>query len=281
MRYPVAVAAGGCFCVLVSLWPATHLGTEFLPQMDEGDLLYMPTTQPGLSVDAARALLQQTDRAIRQVPEVERVFGKAGRADTATDPAPLEMFETVVALKPRSEWRAGMTLQKLREELAAQVELPGMASTWTAPISGPHRHAGHRHSHAAGSQGGRSRYSGRAGDCGPGRGALSGTSPGVRSVYAERPALGRGITIEVDRAAAARFGVNVADVEDVVSMAVGGSKVAETINGRERYPISVRYPQSWRDSVPRLATLPIVTPTGANHVAGHCAHCRRRRACDN
>ncbi len=262
LRYPVAVAAVAIVLLLVSLWPATHLGTEFMPQMDEGDLLYMPATQPGLSADAARALLQQTDRALAQVPEVSRVFGKAGRADTATDPAPLEMLETVVALKPRAEWRAGMTLPKLRAELASQVELPGVANTWTAPI--------------------RARIDMLATGIrtplgvkivGPDIQVAQEVAarvelvlrqiPGVASVYAERPGVGRYIAIDIDRSAAARFGLNIADLEDVVSMAVGGSRVAEAINGRERYPINVRYPQSWRDSAARLSTLPIVTPTGA------------------
>ena len=262
LRYPVAVAAVAIVLLLVSLWPATHLGTEFMPQMDEGDLLYMPATQPGLSADAARALLQQTDRALAQVPEVSRVFGKAGRADTATDPAPLEMLETVVALKPRAEWRAGMTLPKLRAELAAQVELPGVANTWTAPI--------------------RARIDMLATGIrtplgvkivGPDIQVAQEVAarvelvlrqiPGVASVYAERPGVGRYIAIDIDRSAAARFGLNIADLEDVVSMAVGGSRVGEAINGRERYPINVRYPQSWRDSAARLSTLPIVTPTGA------------------
>ncbi|HZF26769.1 MAG TPA: efflux RND transporter permease subunit, partial [Steroidobacteraceae bacterium] len=262
LRHPRAIVIAAIVLVLISVWPASRLGTEFMPEMDEGDLLYMPATQPGLAADAARALLQQTDRAIRHVPEVARVFGKAGRADTATDPAPLEMFETVVALKPQHQWRSGMTAQKLRAELAAQVDLPAMANTWTAPIRaridmlatgirtplgvkvvGPDIQVAQQVAAQV-------------------EGVLR-EIPGVLSVYAERPGLGRYITIDIDRSAAARFGLNIADLDAVVSSAIGGSRIGEAVKGRERYPISIRYPQSWRDSVARLQTLPIVTPTGA------------------
>ena len=271
LRYPHAIVSTAIVIVLVTLWPMTHLGTEFLPEMDEGDLLYMPTTQPGLSVDAARALLQQTDRAIRQVPEVERVFGKAGRADSATDPAPLEMFETIVALKPRDEWRTGMTPEKLRAELSAQVAFPGMASAWLAPIraridmlaTGIRTPLGIK---VVGPD------AGVAQEIATRVEGVIKQMPGVSSVFAERPALGHYISVDVDRGAAARFGLNIADIEDVISLAVGGAKVGEAINGRERYPISVRYPQSWRDSVARLQTLPVVTPTGAEITLGDIAH---------
>jgi copper/silver efflux system protein len=271
LRYPRAVVGAAAAVVLISLWPAWRLGTEFMPEMDEGDLLYMPVTQPGLAADAARALLQQTDRAIRGVPEVARVFGKAGRADTATDPAPLEMFETVVALKPRHEWRPGMTLPKLRAELAAQVELPGMTNTWTAPIRaridmlatgirtplgvkvvGPDIQVAQEIAMRVES--------------------ILREVPAARSVYAERPGLGRYIAIDIDRSAAARFGLNIVDLDTVVGSAIGGSRIGETLNGRERYPISLRYPQSWRDSAARLETLPIVTPTGAQITLQDVAH---------
>jgi copper/silver efflux system protein len=262
LRRPRAVVIGALALILVSLWPASRLGTEFMPQMDEGDLLYMPATQPGLAADAARALLQQTDRALREVPEVVRVFGKAGRADTATDPAPLEMLETVIALKPQREWRSGLTAQALQAQLAAQVDLPGVANTWTAPIRaridmlatgirtplgvkvvGPDIHVAQQIAVQL-------------------EGVLRGI-PGALSVYAERPGLGRYITIDIDRAAAARFGLNISDLDEVVSSAIGGTRIGEAVRGRERYPISLRYPQSWRDSVARLEALPIVTPTGA------------------
>jgi Cu(I)/Ag(I) efflux system membrane protein CusA/SilA len=262
LRSPWAVVAATLGVLLVTIWPATRLGTEFMPQMDEGSLLYMPSAQPGLSVDAARALLQQTDRAIAQVPEVERVFGKAGRAETATDPAPLEMLETVIALKPRDEWRPGMTAAKLRAELAAQVELPGIANSWTAPIRAriDMLATGIRTPLGVKVVGSDIQVAQQV--AAQVEELLRGIQ-GVSSVYAERPALGRYIVIDIDRGAAARFGLNIDDVEDVVSMAVGGRQVGEAVTGRERYPINVRYPQSWRDSAASLAVLPIVSPTGA------------------
>jgi Cu(I)/Ag(I) efflux system membrane protein CusA/SilA len=206
-----------------------------------------------------------------KIPEVAQVFGKAGRADTATDPAPLEMFETIVTLKPRSEWRAGMTTEKLRAELAAQVDLPAMANTWTAPIRG-------RADMLA--TGIRTPLGIKV--VGPDIQVAQEVAariesilvqfPGVGSVFAERPALGRYIAIEVDRSAAARYGLNIADIDDVVSMAIGGSQVGQLINGRERYPINVRYPQDWRDSPARLEDLPVITPTGAIITLRDIAH---------
>jgi Cu(I)/Ag(I) efflux system membrane protein CusA/SilA len=262
LRWPWATVIGAVVIVLATIWPAAQLGTEFMPEMEEGDLLYMPTTLPGLSADAARALLQQTDRAIRQLPEVKRVFGKAGRADTATDPAPMEMFETIVTLRPRSEWRPGMTMQKLRAELAAQVDLPGVANTWTAPIRGrvDMQATGIRTPLGVKVVGPDIQISQ---EVAARIERVLKQIPGVASVFAERPALGRYIVIEVDRSTAARFGLNIADIDDVVSMAVGGRKLGEAIIGRERYPINLRYPQDWRDSPARLGELPVVTPTGA------------------
>jgi len=263
LRHPWLVTAIACVIVLLTLWPASRLGSEFMPELDEGDLLYMPTTLPGLSADNARALLQQTDRLIRTVPEVERVFGKAGRAETATDPAPLEMFETTIMLKPRSEWRPGMTPEKLKAELDALVKLPGVSNAWGYPIkiridmlaTGIRTPVGIK-------------------IMGPDLVVIQDLGrriedilrevPGTTSVYAERTATGRYIDVDIDRVAAARFGLNIKDVQDIVATAVGGMNVSYTVEGLERYPINLRYPQDFRDSLARLSALPIVTPTGAN-----------------
>jgi Cu(I)/Ag(I) efflux system membrane protein CusA/SilA len=263
LRAPWAVTAATAVLVLATLWPASRLGSEFMPELDEGDLLYMPTTLPGLSTDAARALLQQTDRLIRTVPEVERVFGKAGRAETATDPAPIEMFETTILLKPRDQWRPGMTPEKLKAELDALVKFPGLSNAWGYPIktridmlaTGIRTPVGIK-------------------IMGPdlaviqelGRGIediLRGVE-GTTSVYAERTATGRYIDVDIDRVAAARYGLNIKDVQDIVGSAVGGMTVSWTVEGLERYPINLRYPQDFRDSLEALRALPIVTPTRAN-----------------
>jgi len=263
LRAPWAVTVFAALLVVATLWPASRLGTEFMPELDEGDLLYMPTTLPGLSTDAARALLQQTDRLIRTVPEVERVFGKAGRAETATDPAPIEMFETTILLKPRDQWRPGMTPGKLKAELDALVKFPGLSNAWGYPIktridmlaTGIRTPVGIK-------------------IMGPdlaviqelGRGIediLRGVE-GTTSVYAERTATGRYIDVDIDRVAAARYGLNIKDVQDIVGSAVGGMTVSWTVEGLERYPINLRYPQDFRDSLEALRALPVVTPTRAN-----------------
>lgn len=248
--------------VLSSLWPAGQLGREFMPPLDEGDLMYMPTTRPGLSIDKARELLQQTDRLIKSVPEVERVFGKIGRAETATDPAPLTMIETVIRLKPRAEWRPGMTPEKLRDELNRTVQIPGLANAWVQPIktridmlatgiktplglkiAGPELEV----IEALGSDVER---------------LLAGLE-GTASVYAERVSGGRYVDVRIDRERAARVGLNVADVQEIVESAVGGRVIGESVEGLERYPINLRYPQRYRDSVQQLRLLPVMTPTGA------------------
>jgi Cu(I)/Ag(I) efflux system membrane protein CusA/SilA len=234
-----------------------------MPEVDEGDLLYMPTTLPGLSTDAARALLQQTDKLIRTVPEVERVFGKAGRAETATDPAPIEMFETIVRLKPREAWRAGMTPEKLKAELDAVVKLPGVANAWGYPIktridmlaTGIRTPVGIK---IMGPDLATIQHLGRQIE------DIVRAVPGTTSVYAERTATGRYVDIDIDRVAAARYGLNIKDVQDIVGSAVGGMTVSYTVEGLERYPVNLRYPQEFRDSLEKLRELPIVAPTGAN-----------------
>ena len=263
LRAPWTVTIVATLLVAATLWPASRLGTEFMPELDEGDFLYMPTTLPGLSTDAARALLQQTDRLIRTVPEVERVFGKAGRADTATDPAPIEMFETTIMLKPRDEWRPGMTPEKLKAELDALVKLPGLSNAWGYPIktridmlaTGIRTPVGIK---VMGPDLAVIEDLGRRIE-----GILRGVE-GTTSVYAERTAAGRYLDVDIDRVAAARHGLNVKDVQDIVSSAVGGMNVGYTVEGLERYPINLRYPQAFRDSLEALRALPIVAPTGAH-----------------
>ncbi len=263
LRHPWHVTAFAIVLVLATLWPALRLGTEFMPELDEGDLLYMPTTLPGLSTDAARSLLQQTDRLIKTVPEVERVFGKAGRAESATDPAPIEMFETTIMLKPRDQWREGMTPEKLRAELDALVKLPGVSNAWGYPIktridmlaTGIRTPVGIK---IMGPDLATIQQLGQKIE------TILKAVPGTTSVYAERTATGRYVDIDIDRVAAARYGLNIKDVQDIIGSAVGGMTVSYTVEGLERYPINLRYPQEYRDSLEKLRQLPIVAPTGAN-----------------
>jgi copper/silver efflux system protein len=262
LRHPWPVVVATAVLAVATLWPWSRLGTEFMPELDEGDLMYMPTTLPGVSADTVRALLQQTDRLIKTVPEVERVFGKAGRAETATDPAPFEMLETTIMLKPREEWRPGMTPEKLREELNRAVQVPGLANTWVPPIktridmlaTGIKTPVGIKL-------------------MGPDLAEIERLAleiervvaavPGTTSVYAERAATGRYVDVDIRRRDAARFGLNIADVQEVVELAVGGMTLTYTVEGLERYPVNLRYPQDWRNSVEQLRSLPIVAPDGA------------------
>ena len=262
LRFPRATLVIAAVVLALTAIPVMRLGAEFMPPLDEGDLLYMPSALPGLSVSKASELLQQTDRLIRTVPEVERVFGKAGRADTATDPAPLEMFETTIQFKPRDQWRQGMTPDRLIEELDRTVKVPGLSNIWVPPI--------------------RNRIDMLAtGIKSPVGIKVAGTElavidrlavqieavvkqvPGVSSALAERLTGGRYIDVDVDRAAAARHGMSVADVQSIVATAIGGDNVGEVIVGRERFPISMRYPREVRDSLERLRALPFVTDNGA------------------
>ena len=273
LRHPRWVVAAAVVVLAATAWPWSRLGSEFMPELDEGDLMYMPTTLPGVSADTVRALLQQTDRLIASVPEVERVFGKAGRAETATDPAPFEMLETTIRLKPRAEWRPGMTPAKLREELDRVVQVPGLANTWVPPIktridmlaTGIKTPVGIK---IMGPDLAEIERLGLAIER-----TLSGL-PGTASVYAERAATGRYIDVDIRRADAARYGLNIADVQEVVSTAVGGMTLAWTVEGLERYPINLRYPQDWRNSLERLRRLPLVAPTGAQLTLGDVATVR-------
>jgi len=247
---------------VIGFWPVNNIGSEFIPPLDEGDLMYMPTTYPGISIGKARELLQQTDKLIRTVPEVERVFGKIGRAETATDPAPLTMIETFITLKPRDQWREGMTTEKLTKELDKLVKLPGLTNAWVMPIktridmlaTGIKTPVGLK----------------VAGpdlkvieDIGKQLEQVLVDVEGTSSVYSERVAGGRYVKVDIQRQKAARYGLNIADIQLVITSAIGGKNVGETVEGLERYPINVRYPQAYRDSVERLRLLPLVTPTGA------------------
>jgi Cu(I)/Ag(I) efflux system membrane protein CusA/SilA len=257
--------------VAASTWiPIARIGGEFMPPLYEGDLLYMPTALPGLAPGKAAELLQQTDRLIRTVPEVKRVFGKAGRAETATDPAPLEMIETVIQLKDPSEWRPGMTVDKLVEELDALVKVPGLANIWVPPIrnridmlaTGIKSPLGIKVSGAD-----LATIERVAGEIE----RVVKDVPGVSSALAERLTGGRYIDVKIDRAAAARLGMNVSDVQEIVAAAIGGENIGETIEGLQRFPINVRYPRELRDSLDKLRRLPVVTERGAQIPLGAVA----------
>jgi Cu(I)/Ag(I) efflux system membrane protein CusA/SilA len=273
LAYPRAVLAGALLVLLVTSYPVMHIGGEFMPPLDEGDVLYMPSALPGISAGKATQLLQQTDRLIRTVPEVATVFGKVGRAETATDPAPLEMFETTIQFKPRGEWRAGMTPERLVQELDQVVQIPGLTNIWVPPI--------------------RNRIDMLAtGIKSPIGVKIAGTDlkvidrlarqvetaiksvPGVASAFAERLTGGRYVEVNIDRADAARYGLNISDVQNIVSAAIGGDDIGETVEGLQRFPISVRYPREVRDSLQSLRDLPILTDRGAQIRLGDVAEIR-------
>jgi len=270
LAFPKTTLVVAALILLATIYPATHIGGEFMPPLDEGDLLYMPSALPGLSAGKASELLQQTDRLIKTVPEVASVFGKAGRAETATDPAPLEMFETTIQFKPREQWRAGMTPDKLVEELDRAVKVPGLSNIWVPPI--------------------RNRIDMLAtGIKSPVGVKVAGTNlqeldritaeierllkriPGVTSAFAERLSGGRYIDVKIDRDAAARYGLNIADVQNVVAAAIGGDNIGETVEGLQRFPINMRYPRELRDSVEKIRGLPVLTERGAQIRLGDVA----------
>jgi copper/silver efflux system protein len=270
LRHPRLTLAIAAVAMVLSVWPATKLGTEFMPPLDEGDLLYMPTALPGLAVGKGAEILQKTDRILRSFPEVKRVFGKIGRAETATDPAPLEMVETTVQLKPKAEWRAGMTTAKLIEEMDAALKIPGMGNVWVNPI--------------------RNRIDMLAtGIKSPVGIKIAGADlavierlgtevervvkaiPGTSSAFSERVSGGRYIEIHPDRIAAARLGLSIADVQRIVALAIGGENIGETVEGLQRFPINLRYPRELRDSLTDLRELPIVTMKGATVTLGQIA----------
>ncbi len=253
--------------LLTTLWPLSRLGGEFLPPLDEGDVLYMPSALPGLSAQKASELLQQTDRLIKTVPEVASVFGKAGRAETATDPAPLEMFETTIQFIPREQWRAGMTPAKLVAELDRVVQVPGLTNIWIPPLRNriDMLATGIKSPIGIKIAGADLKEIDRVGIEVE---RLAKGVPGVTSALAERLSGGRYVDIDIDRRAAARYGLNIADVQAVVAGLVGGETVGETVEGLARYSISLRYPREWRDSVQRLQQLPFVTSSGVQVTLG-------------
>ncbi|HHQ4600164.1 TPA: efflux RND transporter permease subunit [Aeromonas veronii] len=259
---PKTTLAIAAVVTVAGFWPLKYLGSEFIPPLDEGDIMYMPTTAANISVGKAREILQQTDKLIRTVPEVQNVFGKAGRAESATDPADLVMMETSIQLKPRDQWRPGMTPEKLKEELDSLIRFPGLTNAWVPPIktridmlaTGIKTPVGIK---IAGPDLKVIQQLGQQLE------QIVGKVEGASSVYAERVAGGRYVKVDIDRLKAARYGLNIADVQAVLATAVGGMEVGQTIEGRERYPINLRYPQSYRDSVASLELLPLVTPSGA------------------
>ena len=261
LRFPKTTIALVLAITLVGFWPVSKIGSEFIPPLDEGDLMYMPTTYPGLSIGKARELLQQTDKLIASVPEVDTVFGKIGRADTATDPAPLTMIETFIQLKPREEWREGMTTDKLKKELDSLVRIPGVSNAWVMPISTRIDMLATGIKTPVGIKVGGEDLK-QIQSIGQQLETILADVPGTASVYSERVAGGRYIKVDINRAQAARYGLNIADVQQVVATAIGGQNITQTIEGLERYPVNLRYPQDYRDSPERLAELPIVTANG-------------------
>lgn len=257
------VMATALVIMLVTIIPFTKLGSEFMPPLYEGDLLYMPTTLPGISITKARELLQQTDKIIKSFPEVESVFGKIGRAETATDPAPLTMIETTIQLKPQDEWRPGMTPEKLVEEMNNAIQIPGLTNAWTMPIktridmlsTGIKTPVGIK---IAGED------LNVLQDLGKQVEELMKTVPGTRSAYAERSVGGNYVDFEIDREAIARYGLTVSDVQDVFMSAVGGMNITKTVEGLERYPVNLRYQRDYRENIEALKRVLVSIPMGGN-----------------
>jgi len=261
LKFPKGILALALLLTVVGFWPASKIGSEFIPPLDEGDLMYMPTTYAGISIGKARELLQQTDKLIKTVPEVETVFGKMGRADSATDPAPLTMIETFIQLKPQEEWREGVTTASLIQEFNSLVTIPGLTNAFVMPIktridmlaTGIKTPVGIK---IAGPD------LSTIQDIGKDLERILGDVTGTASVYSERVAGGRYIRVNINREQAARHGLNIADIQQIVSTAIGGMDISESVEGLERYPIRLRYPQAYRDSVASISLLPLLTPNG-------------------
>ena len=270
LRHPKTMLAASVVLIVATIVPLTQIGSEFMPPLVEGDLLYMPSALPGLSADKASQLLQQTDKVLMQFPEVERVFGKVGRAETATDPAGLEMFETTIRFKPRSTWPNGKTEDELIDEMNTALQIPGLSNLWVQPI---------RNRIDMLSTGIKSPVGIKI--AGPDLQVIEKLGeqievtvkavPGTRSAYAERVQGGRYIEVRIDRVHAARFGLSLAEVQQVVALAIGGENVGETVEGLQRFPINIRYPRELRDSVEKLRVLPIVTEAGPTTTLGAVA----------
>jgi len=271
LHYPKSTLLAALMMIAVGLYPLDKIGSEFIPPLDEGDLMYMPITFPGISIGQARALLQQTDKLIYTVPEVETVFGKVGRAETATDPAPLTMIETFIQFKPKDQWREGVTAESLKQELDALVKLPGVTNAWVMPIktridmlaTGIKTPVGIKISGPSLTE---------IQQIGQQIETILADVEGTASVYSERVAGGRYIKIDIQRAKAARFGLNISDIQQVIATAIGGMNVTQTVEGLERYPVNIRYPQDYRNSPEQLALLPIVTPSGQRIPLGDVAN---------
>jgi Cu(I)/Ag(I) efflux system membrane protein CusA/SilA len=273
LRHPKSLLVLAVGLLALTWVPISRVGSEFIPPLNEGDLLYMPTTLPGLSAGKAQELLQLSDRMMKTVPEVKTVFGKVGRADTATDPAPLTMLETTIQLQPQDKWRKGMTVDGIIHELDQAVRIPSLANLWTMPIrtridmlaTGIKSPIGVK---IAGPDLAEIERIGGQIE------AVLKTVPGTASAYTERTASGRYLDIDIDRLAAARYGLSVADIQETVGVGIGGMVIAETVEGLERYPIQVRFPREDRDSISALASLPIVTMDGATVTLGAVAKIR-------
>lgn len=271
VKYPKSLILFTVLLFVATYFPWSQIGSEFMPPLNEGDLMYMPTMLPGVSIGKAREVLQQTDKLIKTVPEVKSVYGKVGRAETATDPAPLTMIETIIQLKPEEQWRKGMTMEKIKNELNRLVSFPGVTNAWVMPIktridmlaTGIKTPIGIKIT-------------------GPSLQTIQNLArqvdqilqkvPGTASVYADRSVGGRYVNIDINRVAAARYGLNINAIQDVVKSALGGMNITETVEGRERYPVNLRYPQTDRDSLQKIRQLPIVAPTGAHIMLGDVAN---------
>ena len=271
LNFPKVTLFVALIVLAIGIYPINKVGSEFIPPLDEGDLMYMPTTYPGISIGQARQLLQQTDKLIKMVPEVKTVFGKVGRAETATDPAPLTMIETFIKFKPQDQWRAGVTAESLKKELDALVKLPGVTNAWVMPIktridmlaTGIKTPVGIK---VAGPD------LSVIQDIGLQLETILKDVPGTTSVYSERVAGGRYIKVDIQREKAARYGLNIADIQQVVATAIGGMNVTQTVERLERYPVNVRYLQDYRDSPEQLSILPLVTPNGQRIALGDVAN---------
>ena len=271
LDFPKSTLAVALLLFFVGIWPLDKMGSEFIPPLDEGDLMYMPTTYPGISIGQARQLLQQTDKLIYTVPEVKTVFGKIGRAETATDPAPMTMIETFIQFKPKSQWREGVTKESLKKELDTLVKLPGITNAWVMPIktridmlaTGVKTPVGIK-------------ISGPELDViqqiGQQLEVILTKVDGTTSVYSERVAGGRYIKVDIQREKAARYGLNISEIQQVVAVAIGGMNVTQTVEGLERYPVNLRYPQDYRSSPEQLSLLPIVTSKGQRISLGDVAN---------
>ncbi|MBA6231670.1 MULTISPECIES: efflux RND transporter permease subunit [unclassified Colwellia] len=271
LRFPKMTLAAAFAILAIGIYPLDKIGSEFIPPLDEGGLMYMPTTYPGISIGQARQLLQQTDKLIKTVPEVKTVFGKVGRADTATDPAPLTMIETFIQFKPQDQWREGVTTESLKQELDALVQLPGVTNAWVMPIKTRIDMLATGIKTPVGIKIAGPRLD-IIQDIGKQLEVILKDVPGTASVYSERVAGGRYIKVDIQRAKAARYGLNIAEIQQVIATAIGGMNVTQTVEGLERYPVSLRYPQDYRDSPEQLSLLPIVTPNGQRISLGDVAN---------